>query len=42
MPCVTVCELGLAEVVKSAGPDTTSVVVAVRVRVLVAPVIVSL
>ena len=41
MPCVTVCELGLAEVLKSGGPGTTSITVAVRDRVLVVPVMVS-
>jgi hypothetical protein len=41
LPCITVCELGLAEVLKSGGPGTTSVTVAVRDRVLVAPVIVN-
>jgi hypothetical protein len=41
LPCVTVCELGLAVVLKSGGPGTTSVTVAVRDSVPVAPVIVS-
>ena len=41
MPCITVCELGLAVVLKSGGPGTISITVAVRERVLVAPVIVS-
>ena len=40
MPCVTVCEFGLAEVPKSGGPGTNSVIVAVRASVLVAPVMV--
>ena len=39
--CITVRELGLDEMLKSGGPGTTSITVAVRDRVLVAPVIVN-
>ena len=41
MPCVTVCELGLAEMLKSGGPCTTRVTVAECDKVPLAPVIVS-
>ncbi len=41
LPCVTVCELGLAERLKSAGPCTTNVTVAVCDRLPLVPVIVS-
>ena len=40
MPCATVCELGVAEMPKSAGPGTINVAVAECDRVPLMPVIV--
>jgi hypothetical protein len=41
LPCATVCELGVAEMLKSDGPCTINVTVPVCVRVPLVPVIVS-
>jgi hypothetical protein len=41
LPGATVCELGLAKILKSAGPGTTRVIVAECVKLPLVPVIVS-